>query len=134
MLKGLPGSGKTTHAKELVKQGFKRINNDDLRDMIDGGKFSHKNELIISEIREAMVGIFMEHGCDIVVDNCNFNPIHKIDMCLQAELHNDTNKTKYEVEEKLIDIPLEECIRRDSLRDRKVGEKVIKDMYERYLK
>jgi len=121
MLKGLPGSGKTTHAKELVKQGFKRINNDDLRDMID-------------EIREAMVGIFMEHGCDIVVDNCNFNPIHKIDMCLQAELHNDTNKTKYEVEEKLIDIPLEECIRRDSLRDRKVGEKVIKDMYERYLK
>ena len=44
ILKGLPASGKSTYAKELVSKGWKRVNKDDLRSMIDGGKWSKKNE------------------------------------------------------------------------------------------
>jgi predicted kinase len=32
-----------------------------------------------------------------------------------------------------LDTPLEECIRRDALREKPVGEAVIRGMYERYL-
>lgn len=35
VLKGLPASGKSTYAKELVNKGWKRVNKDDLRAMID---------------------------------------------------------------------------------------------------
>lgn len=38
MLKGLPASGKSTYAKELVLKSpgkYKRINKDDLRAMVD---------------------------------------------------------------------------------------------------
>ena len=38
MLQGLPASGKTKYARELQADGWKRVNKDDLRDMIDNGK------------------------------------------------------------------------------------------------
>src|SRR5207245_9019847 len=53
LLKGLPASGKSTYAKELVLKGWKRVNKDDLRAMIDNGKWSHSNEDIIKEDRKS---------------------------------------------------------------------------------
>lgn len=47
VLKGLPASGKSTWAKNLVLKDstYKRINKDDLRAMLDASKFSKENEL-----------------------------------------------------------------------------------------
>jgi predicted kinase len=46
---GIPASGKTTWAKEQVKNGggkWKRVNKDDLRAMVDCGQFSKSNEKV----------------------------------------------------------------------------------------
>ena len=57
MTKGLPASGKTTTAKALVatQLGTKRVNKDDLRAMIDGGKWSEANEKFIIEARNGLL-------------------------------------------------------------------------------
>jgi predicted kinase len=139
MLKGLPACGKSTRATELVKQGYKRINNDDLRDSIDGYKFNRKNEDMIETIRITLLMLFIKEGLDIVVDNTNFNPKcrEEIDKSLLARNYFDGFAAKkYEVEEEFIDTPVDECIRRDALRSGRhhVGKNVIKGMYDKYLK
>ena len=50
LMRGLPASGKTTECKNLLlmhKGSYKRINRDDLRAMIDNGKWSKQNEKYI---------------------------------------------------------------------------------------
>ena len=50
VLKGIPASGKSTYAKQLVKDNpgmYKRINRDDLRHMLDGYKMTNANEKFI---------------------------------------------------------------------------------------
>ena len=46
MTKGLPASGKSTWAKQYLDDnpGTKRVNKDDLRAMLDNGKWSKRNE------------------------------------------------------------------------------------------
>ena len=46
LLKGLPASGKTTFAKELVRSdgNWIRVNKDDLRNMLHGGKWQSSRE------------------------------------------------------------------------------------------
>lgn len=127
MLKGLPASGKSTHGFELVKSGWKRVNKDDLRQMIDGGKWTRGNEKEILRTEKSIVSYFLSNGLNVVVDDTNF-------------AHEDTWKQIAEscgatFEVKFFDTPLLECIERDSKRgDKSVGSKVIMEMYERYLK
>lgn len=133
ILKGLPASGKSTRARELVNQGYKRINNDDLRDMIDGYKFTKENEAIITRIRRELLEMFLNERFNVVVDNTNLHPkcLKEVEDIVAFFHHPD-----YEIIEEFIDTPLEECIRRDALRTGRhhVGKKVIQNMYDKYLK
>ena len=52
MLKGLPASGKTTRAKQMVELGVKRVNRDELRLMVDSGVYNKDNERLIRKIAE----------------------------------------------------------------------------------
>ena len=127
MLKGLPASGKSTHAKELVKKGWKRVNKDELRLMIDGGQWSKINEKKIVHIERLMVAEFLDTGFNVVVDDTNF--AHEDAWKLLAETHGA------EFEVMFFDVGLMECIERDAKRgDKSVGSKVIFGMYDRYLK
>lgn len=76
----------------------------------------------------------MQEGQDIVIDDTNFNPKNKQQIQVQIALNNEFGEHQYELEEKFIDTPLEECIKRDSKRDKPVGKKVIMEMWSRYLK
>jgi predicted kinase len=139
ILKGLPASGKSSYAVDLVKKGYKRINNDDLRESIDGYKFSTENEKIITMLRRVMLQTFIRLGRNIVLDNTNFNPKCRQeveDAIENVKYYEGFAYKPYEIVEAFVDTPVEECIRRDALRTGRhhVGKKVIMDMYDKYLK
>lgn len=126
MLKGLPASGKSTYAKELVKQGYKRVNKDDLRAMIDNGKWSNKNEEIVKSIQESMVHTFIDRGYNVVVDDTNF--------AYEDKWKGIASYLEADFEIKYFDTPVQECIKRDMFRgDKTVGADVIQGMYRKYI-
>lgn len=130
ILQGLPGSGKSTYAKELIDKNpgkYKRVNKDDLRAMIDNGKYSKANEKFVLEMRDAFVDLALINGYDVIVDDTNFEWKHVERMFELAEIN------EAEVEIKKIETDLNECIKRDLKRHNSVGEKVIKSMYNRYV-
>lgn len=127
MLKGLPASGKSTYAKELVSKGWKRVNKDDLRGMIDDGKWSKGNEEIVKSSQIDLVQKFIRLGKDVVIDDTNF---HYEDFWKQF-----SKDMGVEFEVKFFDVPMVECIERDAKRgDKSVGGEVIERMWNQYLR
>ena len=130
MLKGLPGSGKSTWALEQVasKRQFIRINKDDLRAMCHNGKWDGKREKDILRMRDAMIVAGIKAGCHVIVDDTNLHPKHETRLRELAE----ENGVGFTIQE--FDTPLDECIRRDAKRAKPVGEKVIRDMWRSFVR
>lgn len=127
MLKGLPASGKSTYAKELADKGWARVNKDDLRAMINNGKWSKENEKQVINLRNALIEQYLDAGYSVVVDDTNLDPKH------EKYLSELAASLLVEFEVKLFDTPISECIRRDALRENPVGKKVIWGMFNQYL-
>lgn len=126
-LKGLPGSGKTTFAKELVDDGWIRVNKDDLRAMLHNSHFSKNNEAFILSLRDEIIIRGLVNGKNVVVDDTNLDPKHAV------QFESIASEFLADYSEKFFDTPVEECIKRNSFRKDPVPEKVIWDMYHRYL-
>jgi predicted kinase len=131
-LKGLPASGKSTHAKALLKKFGKgnahRVNSDDLRAMMDNGEWSPENEKFVNGVRDHVVKEALAHGRHAIVDNCNLAPKHETNLRRIAEAA--------DAEFVIVDfteVPLETCLERDRNRTASVGRKVIEDMYYQFL-
>jgi predicted kinase len=141
ILSGLPASGKSTYAKELMEKNpgkFKRISKDSLRDMLDNGKYSKEREKFILGMRDNLIISSLISGYSVIVDDTNLHPKHEEQIKFILE-KNDMLKSmmpsKPKITIKEFDIDIKECIDRDRLRGKKsVGDKVIWDMYNRYLK
>lgn len=130
ILRGLPASGKSTYAKELVSKdhNWVRVNKDDLRAMMNNGEFSWKLEKQIVKAERELAENALKLGKNVIVDDTNFNPDHVIFFSRLAYQYGA------EVEVKFFDTPLEMCIDRDNKRSNGVGETVIRRMYDQYLK
>ena len=130
MLKGLPASGKSTYAKELVTKdhNWVRVNKDNLRAMMNNGEFSRKLEEQIVITERELAENALKLGKNVVIDDTNFNLTHERYFMQLAKYY------KAEFEIKFFDTPLEECIKRDNKRPNGVGETVIRRMYNQYLK
>lgn len=129
MMKGLPGSGKTTQAKLLSNpSGYVRVNKDDLRAMMNDSKWSKGNESFVLQVRDFIISEALYAGKNVVVDDTNFEAKHRLTLSSLAKKYGAT------FEEVFIDTPLDECIERDLKRPNSVGSKVIKNMYEKYLR
>lgn len=92
---GIPASGKSTWARELLDKNpekYKRINKDDLRAMLDNGKWSKKNEQCVIQVRDLLIQKFMEDGYNIIVDDTNLDPKHEKRMKEIIEKWNDGRK------------------------------------------
>jgi predicted kinase len=126
MLRGLPASGKTTLARRYVEQGVKRVSKDDLRNMLQNGKYTPGLERFIRAVRNTIIIEAINEGFSVIVDDCNLNPEH------EKELRYLTDYLGVRLI--IIDIPtsLDECIARDKARINSVGEDVIRGMYEKY--
>lgn len=143
MLKGLPGSGKTTYAKSL--EDYKRVNMDDLRRMLYdyNGKLSKSNERLMQTMRNNLIGNLLLQGVNVVVDDTNLHQKHAGTMKLLVNQHNQVilgggmfsnTLERYDYEEKFIDTPLKDCIKNDLKRQHSVGKDVIMRMYNQFLK
>lgn len=134
---GLPASGKTTWAKaQLIKHPgmYKRINKDDLRDMLDGGKFSKSNEDFILSVRDSLIEQALLEGKHAIVDDTNLSSKHINRIKELVKAFNKKHKDQVQVTVKEFHVDLETCIDRDSKRAKPVGREVITTMYNQFLK
>ena len=151
LCRGIQGSGKTTWAKDWVKEfpvNRIRINNDDIRNML-GPYWIPERENLVSEIKKKTAQYAMYMNFDIVVDNMNLNPkeiefwkevvnIHNHMINIRNHMITSPAGQKemiceYELEIKdFFNIPLQDCIDRDSKRPNPIGEEVIRKTYEKY--
>jgi len=132
MLRGLPASGKSTKAKELLEKfgrgNAKICNRDLLRLMLDNGAWSGGNEKFVLEIRDTIVGLALAQGKHVIVDDTNLDPKHEPRLQELAK----AGGAKFEVID-FTKVSVDECVARDKKRPHYVGEKVIRDMYHKYL-
>lgn len=131
LTKGLPGSGKTTWAKAFL-EGFsgkwKRINKDDLRMMLDNGKYSKLNEKFVLTSRDTLILEALKEGYNVIVDDTNLAPVHEPHIRQLVKGIAEVDVMDF------TDVPLDECLKRDQKRANYVGEKAIRNMYNKFLK
>lgn len=109
ILRGLPGSGKTTFAKSIP--GHKRVNKDDLRAMLDNSVFNKENESIVHQIQTDLILRFLRRGQSVIVDNTNLKDSGVRDLHRLAESVGDVF-----VNELWFDAPFGECMVRNAAR------------------
>lgn len=125
IMQGLPASGKSTRAEEILKRDGNtvRINKDLIRTMLHFDKFTGKNEGLTRDAARALAKQFLTNGTNVVIDDTNLNPgtlQSWKDLAKELEA-----KTQMEV----MDTSVAECLSRDSMREEKrVGEHVIVGM------
>lgn len=138
LLKGLPGSGKSTWRKEFIRQNPKWVytNKDEIRRNlrlikgIAGDGWNKSLEKDVEEIEYNVVVQYLSGGHNIIIDNTHLDPRHE-------EKYRKLAIAWYgDFEVKFFDVPLEECLRRNALREgeARVPEEAIRNMYNKWLR
>lgn len=139
IVRGLQGSGKSTWAKNWVKEDPEhriRINWDDIRVMMGGEDCywvpSREKVPFLNRLMVNMLVTAFDYDINVVIDNMNLNPktIHFIYDIVERFKH--TSGKEIDVFYKNILTPIEECIVLDAQRDRPIGEKGIRITASRY--
>ncbi len=125
---GIPASGKSTWAIHKAKydNDYVRINRDDFRFMMkDEPVCDPKVEGIISKLVFASVDACLGKGLNVIVDQTHLKASY-----IEALAEHVKYKANFKVQ--LFDISLQKAIERDNLREKKVGEAVIRKMWKDY--
>ncbi len=134
-MRGLPGSGKSTYAKQLVAEApntYKRINRDDLRAMFDNSHWSKGNEKFVKQVRDVLIIKALEEGKHVIVDDTNLSSTNETRIRQLVHEFNKQHNDTVQVELKEIEASLEECIKRDAMRSNPVGAKRIREMHRQF--
>lgn len=128
ILQGLPGSGKSTWAREFIKgkRDWAIVNRDSLRNM-RGDYWIVQQEGLITKWEDYCIASAVSEGLNVIIDATNFNPK------TLAKWHRIASANSLEAEIMTFDTPVEECIRRDLGREKPVGKSVIWGMYKKYI-
>lgn len=129
ILQGIPGSGKTTWARDflLTHPDYIRISRDDIRNM-RGKYWIPKQENYISDIENYCLLQALSYRYNIILDNTNLNHKTLDNIKSIVEKYNKD----YVIIYKLFNPSVDVCIERDSKRPNSVGEEVIRGFYNRY--
>lgn len=128
LTRGLPGSGKSTWAKQMVAESpgsYRRVNKDELRSMLGISKLSRSNENFVLATRDDIILRALDEGKHVIVDDTNLASKHEARISQLV-------KGKATVSIENFDVPLDECIRRDLARNNSVGERVIRQMWRQF--
>ena len=138
LTRGIPASSKSTWAKQEVLKDPEhsiRINRDDLRNM--SGKYwvpARENYILSCRNLLLNTAIYIKFNT-IIIDDMNLNP-RDINYIIKAvNVFNKVleSKNQYKIEFKdFTNVPLNICIERDSKRENPLGEKVIRDIFNKY--
>ena len=133
-LKGLPASGKTTWAVNYCKNNpnFVRLNKDDLRlkfaYLNKDDKWNEDFENKILNLQREKGTFLLKSGKSIIIDDTNFSKKHEEFWVKKSE----ELGVLFEIKD--FNVPVDVCISRDKLREKSIGEDVIKNMYNKYIK
>lgn len=136
ILKGLPASGKSTYARNLLdkeKGQWKRLNKDELRAMLTNGHHTDANEKFVERVRDIMLVEALKEGKHVVIDDTNLadRPVARIENIVQQYRKETGEEVKIEIKD--MDVSLDEAIERDRDREKKVGSDVIERMYRQHI-
>ena len=139
ILKGIPASGKSTWAKDMLHKNpgkYKRLNKDDFRGMLDNSKWSPENEKFVTDLRDHIVAHSLKNDLSIIVDDTNLNTKHENKIHDIAQHYANTSQNPVSFQVKWFHIEKKEAIERDKGRigNAQVGVKVIEDMFSSYSK
>lgn len=128
LLSGLPASGKSTYASELVNGGgnWVRVNRDLIRTMLHFDKWSGKKEDVTVQTERLAAKNALLDGYNVVVDDTNLGKSH-LDMW-----KNVATERGVQFEHKHFDTDVWECIKRDANREKQVGRAVLLNMAMQY--
>lgn len=133
--RGLPASGKTSAALQLLAAGpegtITRCNRDLLRRHHFGRPLYDRDaEAVITIIQHDAITTLLRTGHTVIVDDTNLNDDRLANLRLIAGVCG----AEFEIRD-LRHVPVDTCVERDRERpkDEQVGEQVIRDMHRRYL-
>lgn len=131
MTKGLPGSGKTTWAKIYLEKHPETVlvSKDDLRALMFNSAWTGRREKIILAARDLIIIEALKSGRNVVSHDTNFVPKHEARFRELAKEYG----AEFEIQD-FTQVPIERCIKQDLLRLESVGEKVIRTMYNDWLR
>ncbi len=127
VLQGVPASGKSTFAREFIKnkKDWVIVSRDSIRDS-RGDYWVPCQENYISDVEEFQITAAINRKLNVIIDATNLNPktINKWN-----EL---SKKLNCEIEYKEFEIGYKEALKRDSNRKRPVGTKTMKQFFRNY--
>lgn len=131
VLQGYPCSGKTTWAKEYLKDHEAvYVNRDSIRCELNGGKYTLKKEDEVNAIESCRVIEGLDKGSDVIVDATNLNPKTIKKWQRLADLKGA------EIDFKEFYVPIEEAIKRSKARKAEGGlyisKAVMTNFYKKY--
>lgn len=126
MLVGIPGSGKSTHAKSLSRnKNAIHLSSDNIRAELYGDESIQGNPSEVFEIMHKRTLEALANGDNVIYDATNITRkdrasiMSKIPKYVKTECH-------------IVWAPIETCVERDSKRERSVGKDVIDKMLKRF--
>ncbi len=125
ILIGIPGSGKTTYAKQhlLTNADICYVSSDDIREELFGDASVQQDPKRVFGIAYKRTTAALDAGKDVVFDSTATTVTARRQLLDACAAH--ANSIRYIV----LDTPLNECLRRNRLRDRQVPEEVIRRQY-----
>jgi predicted kinase len=126
VLTGIPGSGKSTYARNHLGRCV-RVSLDDLRKMMSGRDYHPEYEPMVAEAARAILDSLLVQanrlGFDVVLDATNVTRAWRADAIVRARRH---GVEPYSV---FVDVPFEVAARRNASRGRVVPEDVLLRFY-----
>src|SRR5690606_7714578 len=127
LMLGPSGSGKSTYVRRRFP-GRIILNADSIRREITGSESDQSRNGEVFRLLRRRLALGLRDGRSVVVDNTNVQQVHR------EELYRIARDCGAQVEVHVMQTPLDECVRRNAARDRRVPDEVIARQYEDFLR